>query len=353
MTLKFIKIGGMFDFLLNNKGLNMFCEIEILDLKPIPGTVGYLASRDGRIFKDDYFCTELKQYKNGNGYYCTSIRTKMITDPKLVNPRALVHRLIAITFVDGYKEGLVVDHIDCNKTNNHASNLRWVTSSFNSRRRGPCIYSTSSRYSVSSFYARNIESSAIRRSSTISEFEEFLGGFRHTVSPSKLTIFHNKHGMLINGKWEVSTDPKRWDYQYVTEPRVPGFCIIRVFNKHTGDIVDTLFNKVEFYRKYKLWNHYIPNKTANETLLIKLREMYPDLDAEITESKKEFDFQPRNVKAVTKKKTIVMLSTTNGDKKYFGSLRDVERSVGICRKHLSSLLNTNRLYKKQFKFYIE
>lgn len=39
----------------------------------------------------------------------------------------LVHRLVAIEFCGGYKEGFEVNHIDRDKTNNHFSNLEWVT----------------------------------------------------------------------------------------------------------------------------------------------------------------------------------------------------------------------------------
>lgn len=43
----------------------------------------------------------------------------------------LVHRLVALAFVDGYEEGLVVNHIDENKQNNVWTNLEWVTSQYN------------------------------------------------------------------------------------------------------------------------------------------------------------------------------------------------------------------------------
>lgn len=42
-----------------------------------------------------------------------------------------VHRLVAMAFVPGYKEGLVVNHKDENPSNNHADNLEWVTYQYN------------------------------------------------------------------------------------------------------------------------------------------------------------------------------------------------------------------------------
>lgn len=41
--------------------------------------------------------------------------------------RYLVHQLVAKAFCEGYKEGLVVNHKDLDKTNNHYSNLEWIT----------------------------------------------------------------------------------------------------------------------------------------------------------------------------------------------------------------------------------
>lgn len=40
---------------------------------------------------------------------------------------AKVHRLVAMAFVDGYQPGLVVNHKDEDKRNNHSDNLEWVT----------------------------------------------------------------------------------------------------------------------------------------------------------------------------------------------------------------------------------
>lgn len=42
-----------------------------------------------------------------------------------------VHRLVALHFVEGYKEGLIINHKDCDKSNNHFENLEWCTHSHN------------------------------------------------------------------------------------------------------------------------------------------------------------------------------------------------------------------------------
>lgn len=39
----------------------------------------------------------------------------------------LVSRIVAMAWVDGYKEGMTVNHIDGNPLNNNSSNLEWVT----------------------------------------------------------------------------------------------------------------------------------------------------------------------------------------------------------------------------------
>lgn len=44
-----------------------------------------------------------------------------------------VHRLVAMTFCDGYEEGLIVNHKDGDKLNNHCENLEWVTISENTK----------------------------------------------------------------------------------------------------------------------------------------------------------------------------------------------------------------------------
>ena len=69
---------------------------------------------------------ELKAGVGSHGY-CNIVLSK-----KSKTKTRTVHSLVAEYFVDGYKEGYEVNHIDFEKTNNHVDNLEWVTPSYNS-----------------------------------------------------------------------------------------------------------------------------------------------------------------------------------------------------------------------------
>jgi hypothetical protein len=53
-----------------------------------------------------------------NGYYTVALQ-RIYT--------RFVHRLVAEAFVEGKGDGSVVNHKDCNRLNNNADNLEWVT----------------------------------------------------------------------------------------------------------------------------------------------------------------------------------------------------------------------------------
>ena len=96
------------------------------DINLIPFNETHIISNYGRI-KVKKTGRLIKQRFDKDGYYQVNLYCKGLEKTKKV------HRLVALTFVDGYKEGLVVNHIDGIKTNNFAENLEWTTISGNTQ----------------------------------------------------------------------------------------------------------------------------------------------------------------------------------------------------------------------------
>lgn len=93
-------------------------EIELKDQESWRFIQGgrYEVSASGEVRKGDRV---LKQSANNSGYMLV----------RLSNPRrmARVHRLVAEAFVANNFDKPFVNHIDCNRSNNVASNLEWCT----------------------------------------------------------------------------------------------------------------------------------------------------------------------------------------------------------------------------------
>ena len=63
----------------------------------------------------------LKDAKNNRNYHFVQLCKNGITKG------FLVHRLVGMSFIDNPENKLTIDHIDKDKSNNQASNLRWAT----------------------------------------------------------------------------------------------------------------------------------------------------------------------------------------------------------------------------------
>lgn len=90
--------------------------------KNIEGIPGYQVSNLGRVKSPRQILNPIfnKTYKD-TGYYMV----------KMKEVRHYIHRLVAKAFHPNPESKPHVNHIDCNKANNAASNLEWATASEN------------------------------------------------------------------------------------------------------------------------------------------------------------------------------------------------------------------------------
>lgn len=88
----------------------------------IEGYHNYLVTSHGRVLSLKYRkIRELKQGKDRGGY----LHVSLFKNGRGYSKR--VHRLVAEAFIHNYDNKNDVNHIDENKTNNHVSNLEWMT----------------------------------------------------------------------------------------------------------------------------------------------------------------------------------------------------------------------------------
>ena len=95
-------------------------------VKDVPGyETLYSVSNLGKLFSTYKRGGELKLNPNSSGYI-NSILCK-----EGVRKNHYLHRLVAELFIPNPQNLLEVNHIDENKTNNHYTNLEWVTRQYN------------------------------------------------------------------------------------------------------------------------------------------------------------------------------------------------------------------------------
>lgn len=99
-----------------------------LDYRVVEGWDNYIVTSCGRVFRKDG--KEVSQVLTGGTQY-KYVNLRKDGSRKLIR----VHRLVALAFLPAVEGKAFVDHIDRDKMNNVASNLRWTTASENQRNR--------------------------------------------------------------------------------------------------------------------------------------------------------------------------------------------------------------------------
>lgn len=151
--------------------------------KDIKGYPGYQISNFGRIWssKSNKY---LSPVPNNVGY----LQIKLIA-ANGKRKSELVHRLVALGFIEnpsGYPE---VDHIDKNIRNNSSENLRWVSRSGNCR--NTCMNRAVAQYDMKGKF--------IREFASLTEAAESVGG---TYSGIK-TYFDKNHSSYKGYMWKI------------------------------------------------------------------------------------------------------------------------------------------------------
>lgn len=111
--------------------------------KPVKGYEGiYEVSSYGRVRS----LTRYINIQDPRGSYMRKLYGRIMAPHKMTNgylgirlsqdckeENCLIHRLVALAFISGYRDGLIINHKDRDKTNNRADNLEWVTYQENNR----------------------------------------------------------------------------------------------------------------------------------------------------------------------------------------------------------------------------
>ena len=169
-------------------------NIDGVEYAIIPEYMNYGISKDGEIYSFNANATASKSTNKLGEYYKVSI-SYTIYNIKLkrrvnITKQVAVHRLVAKAWVnnDNPLTDVFIDHINSNKLDNRAINLKWVSPQANVVKE---MYGTYKH----AFALRNVDTGEISFHSSLLDCSKYVG--RSRIRP-KLTLFDN--GRIFVGK---------------------------------------------------------------------------------------------------------------------------------------------------------
>lgn len=130
----------------------------------------------------------------GRGYYRVSL-----SDGHRNYTHYEVHRLVALHFVPGYKEGLVVNHKNEIKTDNRAENLEWCTQDYNLK------YSDVVGWKRKPVYQYDLDGNFIQKHKCCADAEKMIGAYQGAMVH---VMYESKVGMWRGYRWSFDYKTK-------------------------------------------------------------------------------------------------------------------------------------------------
>ncbi len=248
----------------------------------VPGFTRYAVSKNGEIL-------DLKTWRVTKIYKSVKTGYPSITiynPDKGIHHNVYIHRLVALAWVNNFCfiANPVVNHKDGNKNNFHASNLEWVSFSYNSE------------HAVQ----KGLRPETIRckvRDVFTGEIKEFQSGrtacqymaIAPTVKIS--SIIYKKGHKLVNDRFEVKLqeDNTPWFYEKHLLGTPSGRYVI--FLTYEDGLVEEHPDVRTFRKKFKIWN--VKNLTE---VVSKFESIYPNIKIDVLDNFKTGDVQALEIK---------------------------------------------------------
>ena len=262
-------------------------------LRIIPRFPNYAISEKGDLLKIStkrYIAYNKDKYI-GNTYPRISV-VDQVSNQSYGQP---LHRLVAMAWVknDDFITKPIVDHIDANKTNCHASNLQWISYRDNiAKAVGFCNMDKSLKILGDRFKARNIPKRGLLHNVYIRNIDtkeviecKSLAEAVRRIGRSRINAIHTplRKGFVWkgkNGRFEISYKNNDWAYIDKEPSGYTDRVIITVTDKKTGE-KRVYHNSIDF--RLKELNR--KGGLSMAKAIKKLKELNPDLKVEYVNNK--------------------------------------------------------------------